>query len=247
MRKRIVFFNTMALGALLCSCLQLHAKIVNKTLEDKLEKAKTEISPPMKVGGYEVKYSLLGTFLDEKGSKKKFYLIQLPCRRQDSDNQCGTYAFENCKILSLKNLNLAKVVKNLNSDEQKKKILAIKRCLKVPKYAKKWKKDHEKEKKTKYNFKIVDLNNTGWSVTIPGVYMILTKGSVSHWIAVRLEKTNNGDIAILVADSFYSIEHTRHLDSSGFVKSLIKALGYKGVEYLPYTLPIDEDGFLILQ
>ena len=241
MIKKTFFLNIIALSVILFSCLQLHAKIVG---EIDLKKATGNKIFEMKVGGHVVKYSFLGTVLDEKGNKKKFYLIQLPSREQDYSDQCGTHAYENCKVLSQKNFNLAKVVKNLNSDEQEKKIFAIKTCLRLPKDARRLKKDDEKEKNTKYNFKIVNLTETDWSATTPGVYMILTAGE-RHWIAVRLEKTNNGDIAILVVDSFYGIESNRWAGYSWFIKSLIKALGYEVVEYLPSAMPLDEDGYPI--
>jgi len=236
MKKSIVLVSIALSTALLCSCLQLHAKIADEICELYNLREATPKVFTKKFDGHPLNYSLLGEVVNKEGKTKKLYLIQLPSHKQRRNPKCGAHAYENCKVLSQKNLNLAKVVEILNSEKQKEKISAIKFCMRDNYQVEKRKKQDEEERGAKYNFKIVEINRTNdWSKikpTIPGVYMIRTY-QYEHWIAVRVEETKNGNIVILVTDSYHPFNDNRVIGPTIFAESLIKGLGYSSFKFFP--------------
>ena len=126
MIKKTFFLNTIALGALLFSCLQLHAMGRPPRISDGITNLRNAVAGRIdfqdvwlrgRKDPYKVRYTLLGAARNRRG-QSNIYMIQLPSYGQGSTLFCGAYAYENCKVLMEKNLGLQEAVeelKNLNT------------------------------------------------------------------------------------------------------------------------------------
>jgi len=296
MFKKIIF-NTITLTTLLFSCLQLHTMLefpgeglimlpkpvrISDGITD-LENAKAGETYPQKIGlkefpGTDVKEKvfykrLKGAAIDKEGKPRKVYLIELPCLYQDWENKqslCGSYTFENCKILAQKNLSLKKAVRKLNhyTTQQAEIMKRAKRFgpnVSNVAVLNEWGRESristylEKPVEGFFEpngrFKIKDNDayayvnfietvNTGKLEIGKFVYdmienfqdsehpvevFMMRYAPYSHYTVFRVEKTQDGNIAILFADSYFQNQL-----KSGFYK------GYKTsfidtIEKLGYT------------
>jgi len=155
----------------------------------------------------------------------------------NTEGLCGSCSFENSLILAQKDLDLKKAIRELNSGIQRARIKNRARkfedwvnsgIVQQAWYEKQtgrkidstaWLYHYRTEMENLYPITFLQSNwfNTGriGRSTYPEVFMINVSGMFAqggHYITMKIEKTKDGDFAILFADSYYP----KIIESSGF-------------------------------